>query len=53
MLRIPHCIANRLTDGGKVVAALYPPETLFFYFWYSFLLEAEQTPGHSKDGRIR
>jgi hypothetical protein len=37
----------RLTDGGKVVsltrrqAALYPQEDS----WYSFLLEAEPTPG--------
>jgi hypothetical protein len=35
-----------LTDGGDVVrlnapAALYPQED----FWYSFLLEAESTPG--------
>jgi hypothetical protein len=34
-------------------AALYSPETLFFYFWYSFLLEAEYTPGLSAVGRIR
>jgi hypothetical protein len=35
MLRIPHCLDNRLTDGGKVVSPtlrplLYSPETLFF-----------------------
>jgi hypothetical protein len=47
MLRIPHCLANRLTDGGKVVSPthrplLYSPETLFLCFWYSFLLEATQ-----------
>jgi hypothetical protein len=35
MLRIPHCLDSRLTDGGNVVkpyapAALYSPETLFF-----------------------
>jgi hypothetical protein len=34
-------------------AALYSPETLFFRFWYSFLLEAERTPGPSAAGRIR
>jgi hypothetical protein len=34
-------------------AALYPPETLFFCFWYSFLLEAEWTPGPSAAGSIR
>jgi hypothetical protein len=37
---------NRLTDGGKVVrlnapAAFYPQENS----WYSFVLEAESTPG--------
>jgi hypothetical protein len=52
MLRIPHCIDNGLTDGGKVVSPthrplLYSPETLFLFFWYSFLLEAELTPGPS------
>jgi hypothetical protein len=46
MLKIPHCLDNRLTDGGKVVSPtirplLYSPETLFLCFWYSFLLEAE------------
>jgi hypothetical protein len=38
MSRIPHCLENRRTDGGK---ELYSPETLFFYFWYLFLLQAE------------
>jgi hypothetical protein len=45
MLRIPHYLDNRLTDGGKVVSPthrplLSSPETLFLCFWYSFLLEA-------------
>jgi hypothetical protein len=36
MLRIPHCLDNRLTDGGKFVSPkqrplLYSLETLFFY----------------------
>jgi hypothetical protein len=45
--RLPHFLDNRLTDGGKVVsltrrqAALYSQEDS----WYSFLLEAESTPG--------
>jgi hypothetical protein len=35
MLRIAHCLVNRLTDGGigrqrYAPAALYSPETLFF-----------------------
>jgi hypothetical protein len=40
-------VRRRLTDGGEVVsltcqpAALYPKEDS----WYSFLLEAESTPG--------
>jgi hypothetical protein len=25
MLRIPHCLDNRLTDGGKVVSPTHPP----------------------------
>jgi hypothetical protein len=55
MLRIPHCLDNRLTDGGNVVslthgrAALYPQEDS----WYPFLLEAELTPGPSEAGRIK
>jgi hypothetical protein len=56
MLRIPYCVDSRLTDGGKVMshaqAALYSPETLFLCFLYSFLLEADKTPGPSAAGRI-
>jgi hypothetical protein len=25
MLRIPHCLDNRVTDGGKVVSLTHPP----------------------------
>jgi hypothetical protein len=25
MLKIPHCLDNRLTDGGKVVSPTHPP----------------------------
>jgi hypothetical protein len=32
---------------------LYYPETLFFRFWYSFLLEAEETKGSTAAGKIR
>jgi hypothetical protein len=45
--RFLHSLDNRLTDGGEFVsftrqpAALYPQEDS----WYSFLLEAESTPG--------
>jgi hypothetical protein len=43
--RLPHCLDNRLTDGGEVSltrqpASLYPQEDS----WYSFVLEAESTP---------
>jgi hypothetical protein len=34
-------------------ATLPSPETLFFWFWYSFVLEAEYTPGPSVAGGIR
>jgi hypothetical protein len=27
MLRIPHCLDNRLTDGGKVVSPMYWPRS--------------------------
>jgi hypothetical protein len=33
------CLDNRLTDGGEVVSLMRRPP------WYSFLLEAESTPG--------
>jgi hypothetical protein len=37
---------NRLTDGGEFVSLTpRPPFTLQEYSWYSFLLEAESTPG--------
>jgi hypothetical protein len=44
--RLPHFLDNWLTDGGEVVSLtrrphLYPQEDS----WYSFLLEAESTPG--------
>jgi hypothetical protein len=46
MLRIPHYLENRLTDGDKFVSptqpdALYSPETFFFLLLVPFLLEAE------------
>jgi hypothetical protein len=57
MLRIPHCLDNRLTDGGNVVSPTIRPhftlqKHLFFCFWNSFLLEVGQTPGPSEAGRI-
>jgi hypothetical protein len=59
MLRIQHCLGNWLTDGGKDVSLKHrpriSPQEHFFSlsFWYSFLLEAEWTPGPSAAGRIR
>jgi hypothetical protein len=42
MSRLSYFLLNWLTFGGEVEgAALYPQE----YYCYSFLLEAETTPG--------
>jgi hypothetical protein len=45
-LRLSHFLDNRFTDGGKVVTLtrrlLFNPQE---GSWYSFLLEAEATPG--------
>jgi hypothetical protein len=45
-LRLSHFLDNRLTDGGKVVSLtrrpLFTPQE---DPWYSFLLEADSTPG--------
>jgi hypothetical protein len=44
--RLPHYLDNRLTDGGEVVSLTRrPPFTPQKDSWYSFLLEAESTPG--------
>jgi hypothetical protein len=43
--RLPHFLDNRLTDGGKVSLTHRPPLSLQKSSWYSFLLEAESTPG--------
>jgi hypothetical protein len=52
--RIPHLLDNRLTDGGKVVSLTRgAPFTPREFSWYSFLLEAVSTRGHSAAGRIR
>jgi hypothetical protein len=46
MSRLPHFLDSRFTDGGEIVsltrsAVLYTQEDS----WYSFLLDAESTPG--------
>jgi hypothetical protein len=44
--RLPHFIGNRLRDGGEVVSLKRrPPFTPQEDSWYSYLLEAESTPG--------
>jgi hypothetical protein len=44
--RFPHFLDNRLTDGDEVVSLTRPPHFIpQEYSWYSFLLEAESTPG--------
>jgi hypothetical protein len=54
MPRIPHFLNNRLTVGGYVVSLTCRPHfTPQNIFWYSFLLEAESTPGPSAAERIR
>jgi hypothetical protein len=43
--RLPHFLDNRLTDAGDVSLTRQPPFTPQEDSWYSFLLEAESTPG--------
>jgi hypothetical protein len=44
--RLPHFLHNQLIDGGEVVRlTCRPPFTPQEDSWYSFLLEAESTPG--------
>jgi hypothetical protein len=44
--RFPHFLDNRLTDGGEVVSLTrWLPVTPLGDSWYTFLLEAESTPG--------
>jgi hypothetical protein len=46
MLRVPHCLDSRLTDGDEVVSLTRrPPFTPQEDSWYSFLLDAESNPG--------
>jgi hypothetical protein len=43
---LPHFLDNRVTDGGEVVSLMRrPPFTPQEDSWYSFLLEAESSPG--------
>jgi hypothetical protein len=50
MFRVPNYLDNRLKDGGKVANLtrrwrFTPQENYLINSWYSFLLEAESTPG--------
>jgi hypothetical protein len=54
MMRIPHCLDRRPTDGGEVVSlTLRPPPLPPEISRYSFLSEADKLPGPSEDGRIK
>jgi hypothetical protein len=35
MLRIPHCLDNRLTDGGKVVSPTHRPGSTLLKHYFS------------------
>jgi hypothetical protein len=43
--RLPNVLHNRFTDGGKVYSFTRRPPLTQEDPWYSFLLEAESTPG--------
>jgi hypothetical protein len=54
----PTLLESRLTDGGEFGSLTRRPRSTaqkFFFssIWYSFPLEAEQTPRPSAAGRIR
>jgi hypothetical protein len=50
--RLPHFLDNRLTDCGKTVSLTRrQPFTPQEDSWYSFLLEAESTPGPQCSGK--
>jgi hypothetical protein len=53
-LGIAHCLYNWLTDGSEVVRLTYRLHSTSqkLLFWYSFMLQAEYTPGSSVAGRI-
>jgi hypothetical protein len=37
MLRIPHCLDNQLTDGGKVVSPTHPPHFTPLKHYYIYV----------------
>jgi hypothetical protein len=54
MVRIPHCLDSRLTDGGEVVSPTHPPHLTpqKHYYLYASGTEGAGTPGPSETGRI-
>jgi hypothetical protein len=38
VLRIPHCLDNQLTDGGKVVSPTHPPHFTPQKHYYFYVL---------------
>jgi hypothetical protein len=59
MLTIPHCLDNRLIDGGKVVNPThrphFTPQNHYFFLMFPVLINVRScmNPGPSVDGRIR
>jgi hypothetical protein len=53
VVRLPHFLDNRLTDGGEVVILTRRPIYTQEESWYSFLLGAESIPGHSAAIRFK
>jgi hypothetical protein len=45
LLRIPHCLDNRFTDGGKIISLTHRPRSTDQKYYFSasgtYLLEAE------------
>jgi hypothetical protein len=50
MLRFPHCLDNRLTDGGKVVSPTHRPRSsLQIYYFSAFGTYLCQRPSKPQD----
>jgi hypothetical protein len=53
VLKIPICLDDRLTAGGEMVSLMRrQPFSHTKIFWYSFLLQTEQTLGPSAAERL-
>jgi hypothetical protein len=51
MLKIPHCLDNRLTDGGKVVSPMHQPRSNSQKHFSAFATR-QATSGSIKLGEI-